>query len=85
MKHGWLLLLLCVMLVPFSACADFSESSTIYDPELAQYALQIAELCYTPSMQKSMLSIGGYRQVGVFNAERSENDSRHVVTYIKSC
>jgi len=81
MKHGWLLLLLCVMLVPFSACADFSESSMVYDPELAQYALQIAELCYTPSMQKSMLSIGGYRQVGVFNAERSENDSRHVVTY----
>lgn len=81
MKHGWLLLLLCVMLVPFSACADFSESSTIYDPELAQYALQIAELCYTPSMQESMLSIGGYRQVGVFNAERSENDGRHVATY----
>ena len=81
MKHGWLLLLLCVMLVPFSACADFSESSTIYDPELAQYALQIAELCYTPSMQESMLSIGGYRQVGVFNAERTENVSRHVVTY----
>ncbi len=81
MKHGRLLLLLCVMLVPFSACADFSESSMVYDPELAQYALQIAELCYTPSMQESMLSIGSYRQVGVFNAERSENDSRHVVTY----
>lgn len=81
MKHGWLLFLLCVMLVPFSACADFSESSTVYDPELAQYALQIAELCYAPSMQESMLSIGGYRQVGVFNAERSENDGRHVVTY----
>ncbi len=81
MKQGWLLLLLCVMLAPFSACADFSESSTVYDPDLAQYALQVAELCYSPSMQASMLDIGGYRQVGVFNAERSENDSRHVATY----
>ena len=81
MKRRWLLLLLCVMLAPFSASAGFSESSTVYDPELAQYALQIAELCYAPSMQESMLSIGGYRQVGVFNAERSENDGRHVATY----
>ncbi len=81
MKRGWLLLLLCVMLAPFSAGADFSKSSTVYDPKLAQYALQIAELCYSPSMQESMLSVGGYRQVGIFNTERTENDSRHVATY----
>ena len=75
------LLLICLVFLPLGAYAEFSGSSTVFDYKLAQYAMQIAELCYTPSMQERILNIGGYRQVGVFNADRKEQDRRHIATY----
>ena len=74
-------LLLCLVLLPPGSLAEFSESSTVFDYDLAQYAMQIAELCYTPSMQERILSIGGYRQAGVFNTDRTEQDRRHIAAY----
>ncbi len=81
MRHKLTILLLCLVLIPLSASADFAESSSVFDPDLAEYAMRIAEMCYTPSMQASVLSIGGFRQVGVFNADRSDQAERHIATY----
>ncbi len=61
--------------------ADFSESSDVFDPDLAQYALRIAENCYSPAMQEAILSVGGYQREGVWNAVRSEDDSGHKAAY----
>ena len=71
------LLILCCLTAP-TACASEAPQ---YDPALAQYALQIAETCYIPSMQKSLLEADGYRQAGLFNDDRPEDDARHVATY----
>ena len=81
MKHRLMALMICLVLVPISACADFAQSSAVFDPDLAQYAMRIAEMCYSPSAQKSMLESGGYRQVGFFNAYRAKDDDRHVAAY----
>ena len=81
MKKRLPILLICLVLIPVCAWADFAESSTVFDPELARYAMKIAELCYSPAMQESVLAVGGYRRIGVFNADRAEEDERHVATY----
>ena len=78
--------LLCIaltllFLIPAGALAEFSASSAQFDPDLAQQALQIAELCYMPSMQESILALDGYRRVGLYNADRAAGDTRHVATY----
>ena len=59
--------LLVLLLIPGLACAEFSESSSAYDPALAQWALQIAELCSTPVMQEGILKLvedGTYLALG---------------------
>lgn len=81
MKHGFLLLLVLLLTVASAASADFSASSAVYDPDLADMALNISELCYLPSVQSEVLATGGYRLVGVFNADRDPSDTRHVATY----
>lgn len=81
MKSRVLLLLVCLVLLPFSSYADFSASSTVFDPDLAQYALQIAELGYSPATQESMLRAQGFQQLGVYNSSRNRNDDRHVAAY----
>ncbi len=80
MKRLVSLLLVC-LLFPVAALAGFAESSQVYDPGLAQYALQIAEMCYMPSMQASVLELGGYRMLGYYHGDRDESDTRHVATY----
>ena len=79
-KMIWLVWLMLALL-PFGAGAEFAPSSEQFDLELAQTALQIAEMCYLPSMQASVLSVGGYRQVGLYNMDRTQDDSRHVAAY----
>ena len=73
--------LLVLLLIPGLACAEFSESSSAYDPALAQWALQIAELCSTPVMQESILKLDDFRQVGQYNYIRPTGDTRHVASY----
>ena len=79
-KSIWLVCLMLVLL-PMGAGAEAAPSSEQFDPELAQTALQIAEMCYLPSMQASVLSVSGYRQVGLYNMDREPDDSRHVAAY----
>ena len=74
-------ILLALLLVPAGALAAFSESSAAFDPALAQEALQIAEMCYAPPMQASLLEASGYRCLGAFNYERPEGDTRHIAAY----
>ena len=68
-------------MLPMADAAAFSGSSTRYDPALAQEALRISELCYMPSMQKSILKISGFEQTGAFNYNRAGNDTRHAAAY----
>ena len=70
-----------LILLSAGAYADFAETSTSFDPELAQYALTVAEMCYSPSRQASMLRNEGFERVGIFNDRRALNDSRHVAAY----
>jgi len=76
-----LFILLALLLLPCLACAEFSESSSVYDPALAQQSLQIAELCGMPTIQEAVLSLDGYAKVGEYNYERAEDDARHVAAY----
>ncbi|MBO4297875.1 MAG: hypothetical protein J5998_03675 [Clostridia bacterium] len=72
---------LALLLIPCLACAEFSESSVVYDPALAQRALQIAELAYTPAIQEAVLSLDGFVKRGDYNAVRAAGDKRHVAAY----
>lgn len=74
-------LILALLLVPCLAHADFSGASDVYDPSLAQWALQIAELCSTPEMQKGILQIDGFQMLGEYNYRRPAGDTRHVAAY----
>ncbi|MBR3504096.1 MAG: hypothetical protein IKO07_07615 [Clostridia bacterium] len=74
-------LLAVLLLLPSLALAEFSESSGVYDPALAQWALQIAELCSTPSMQEGVLKLDGFTKVGEYNFYRKPGDTRHVAAY----
>ena len=76
-----LAILLILLLVPCAGWAEFSESSSVYDPALADWALQIAGLCYMPSIQEAVLNLDGYRKVGEYNFDRAEDDPRHVAAY----
>ncbi len=73
--------LFALLLIPCLALAEFAESSSVYDPALAQRALQIAETTYSPSLQAAIVSLDGFETVGNFNYVRPENDTRHVATY----
>ena len=77
----FLLTLLALLFIPCLALAEFAESSIVYDPALAQRALQIAETTYSPSLQAAIVSLDGFESVGNFNYVRPENDTRHVATY----
>lgn len=81
MKRVLTAVFVILILLGTSASADFSGSSTVFDPDLAQYALRIAEMCYAPSMQEAVLSVGGYHRVGTYNMVRSEKDTRHIAAY----
>ncbi len=74
------LFLLILLLIPCAASAEFSESSSVFDPELAQWALRNAELCGTPEMQEGLLKLEGYRLVGAYNYRRDDYQ-KHVVAY----
>ena len=76
-----LAILLILTLVPWTALAEFSASSQVYDPALADWALQIAGLCYMTSIQEAVLSLDGYAKVGEYNFDRAEDDPRHVAAY----
>lgn len=81
MKKILYTLMMLLFLIPGCAMAEFSAASE-FDPALAQEALKIAELCYMPSMQESILALDGYRRVGLYNADRTAEDARHVATYV---
>ena len=73
--------LIALLLVPGLALAEFSESSAVYDPALAQWALQIAELCSTPFMQEGVLKLDDYQKIGEYNYVRDAGDTRHIAAY----
>ncbi len=73
--------LVLMLLVPSLARAGFSESSRVYDPALAQQALQIAELGYMPAIQEAVLNVDGFSRVGDFNFDRPAGDTRHIASY----
>lgn len=73
--------LMLLFLIPGDVLAEFSASSVQFDHDLAQQALQIAELCYMPSMQEAILALGGYRRMGLYNTERAAEDIRHISSY----
>ena len=81
MKKIWIIFFVFLFLPGAVISADFSESSAVFDMDLAQYALQIAEMCYSPSMQEAVLAVGGYHRVGCYNMTRTEDDTRHVAAY----
>ena len=61
--------------------AAASASAPAFDPALAQDALDIAGLCYLPSMQASILRIRGFEQTGVYHYDREDETMKHVASY----
>ena len=74
-------LLMALLLLPCAALAEFSASSGVYDPDLAQWALQIAELCSQPFMQEGVLKLDGFEKKGEYNYARTPSDRRHIAAY----
>ncbi|MBO4836430.1 MAG: hypothetical protein J5564_01920 [Clostridia bacterium] len=74
-------ILVLALLAPIAAGADFAASSRIFDPDLAQKALQIAESCYMPDVQQISLRMEGFRRVGLYHEKREKGDTRHTVMY----
>ena len=77
-------MIIALLLVPCAALAAFSESSSVYDPALAQWALQIAELCSTPFMQEGVLQLDGFEKIGEYNFNRAPSIEWDIIQTILS-
>ena len=81
MKRILSVVIALLLIAPCAALGEFSESSSVYDPALAQWALQIAELCATPFMQEGVLELDGFVKIGEYNYARAPGDTRHIAAY----
>ena len=81
MKRFCIFACILCLLLPAAAMAAASASAPAFDPALAQDALDIAGLCYLPSMQASILRIRGFEQTGVYHYDREDETMKHVASY----